>query len=256
MSSLLPNNKQLPLKLLQDIQQLKNECEQFQKQNQDIVTIQHVPHSYTITLKDRDPESNFYFSVSEPRIENQKSIVNTYRRPHNQLSLSDSTVVTETDSVLPYIQSWLTLIRAYNSISLTPEDAFLKIYEQEYFDQFAMTDEDAATAPFSDRKQKELIYILELLEEQVSEFEEQDEATLEIIQESQHLKDNIQKLTKNEAIRWFSRITAKIKMKGHKFSSEIWGSVKKELIDYLVKKGVEAAVDGATTLLHHIHLIN
>ncbi|MGI4806379.1 MAG: hypothetical protein ACRYFL_16545 [Janthinobacterium lividum] len=156
--------------------------------------------------------------------------------------------ITEQRFVWQFFENWVKILKEYDSIDLSQEDEFIKHYQEEYFEEWKIVDEDTNEKPFNNQQQIAIFRLLEYVETKLKEDENQDSELTHIIQETESLKANIQNLTKNAVVKGLSKIFAKIKKKGLPLLFEVLKEVKKEIIKKVITEGFEI---GSSTF-HHI----
>lgn len=148
---------------------------------------------------------------------------------------------------------WLNNVKAYDEISLTADEERSKQYEKEFFEEYKILDEDADTAAFEHEKQIFLYNLLTNLQEQLRLENKDDPKIIEIIEQSENLKNNIQNPTKRKVVREMSKIYAKIKKHGLKLLLNVWEDTKKEAFKRLISAAFDFANEQAHNLGHHLH---
>jgi hypothetical protein len=143
------------------------------------------------------------------------------------------------EKIVEYFSIWINILQDYNSVSFDQEEDFLKFYEEEIFSDFEIIDEDAETKPFDTNQQ---IILYTFLEATINYLEKKyinNEIVEDIINEANSLKNEIPSLTKRIASKRFSQVLAKIKKFNPITFKDVYDVAKKEVIKYLLLKGVE-----------------
>jgi hypothetical protein len=177
--------------------------------------------------------------------------VDFVRFPKNEDALIESPGTVEVVNMINSITGWLQIVNSFNEFSLNPENDIEKKYADDFFAEFISTDKDAERMPFDDEKQENIIKLLEFIEERINEYPEKDEEILQISSEAKTLRNNIQRLPKNKALKALSSIGAKIKMKGPDFLKYLFVRAKEETIKFIMKQILEGRAHALTHLLHH-----
>lgn len=239
------NKKEFPIILLRDIAEIIKTARLNKNLYSSVIDTEIV--DFNITFKDKDESSNFYFSISDPIMQNGKPFYKVNFLPHHVTTVTLYSTTSETRTVWQHFENWLKILREYDSIDLSQDDEFIKQYQKEYFEEWQILDDDADEKPFNDQQQVAIFKLLEFVEAKLKEDENQDVELADIINETESLKANIQNFTKNAVVKAISKIFAKIKKKGLPLLFEILKEVKKEGIKRVITEGYDIAL----YLLHH-----
>lgn len=232
------NAKTFTLNVAKDIEKVLKTLRRLVSENSNIVeSIETEQIFYAHDLS----HPNFVFFINDPeRDEDEKhTIFNITYNPENEDSLSHRIRAAWTDDIENIFKEWIELIKAFNDISFTEEETFVKFYEEEIFDDFKIVDDDAETHPFNNTQQIILYKFLSSTIIQLENKHPDDIIVKSICLESIELRDNIQNLTKKEFSKKFSKILAKIKKYSFKTFTEIFDVAKKEIYKYLLNEGVK-----------------
>lgn len=233
------NKKEYPLALVKAIEQLYSSIRKYVAQNNDILEIVK-DKELEIKIIDSSKHSNFEFLVHTPKFENGKAIFYVEHNPENTVSLKKRALSTVPDSVLKTLKAWTGWIREYNKASLSLEDKILNEYENEFFENFELLDEDADTHPFELEKQ---IIIHNYLLQVVKILEKDKKNNTLLILEANELKEQIPSLTKRKTVKKLSRFFANVRKKSLVLLKEILVEAKKELYKRAIKGGFDFVGD-------------
>ena len=136
------------------------------------------------------------------------------------------------------------MLQEYNDTILSPNEKILKSYEEEFYTEFEIVDDDAWDKPFNLQQQLYLDKYLEIIEESL-ELQQDDETIKPILLETKELRNNLTNETKKSAIKKFSKILSKIRKHGLKLLKEIYTEAKKEII----KRIIDGSLDGLDNML-------
>ncbi len=143
------------------------------------------------------------------------------------------------DQILKHLIDWINIIKDYNSVNFNQEEDFLRNYEEEIFSDFEIIDDDAEAKPFDSNQQIILYTFLQATINYLEKEYTNNEIVDEIIDEANSLKNEIPTLTKRIASKRFSQVLAKIKKFNPITFKDVYDVAKKEVIKYLLLKGVE-----------------
>ena len=230
------NKKEYTLILLQSVQSLFSDVRKFVDENSDILILA-IQEPLELLIEDKSNLSTFKFSISNPQQSSQNKIIfDTEFNPQNGVSLVAKKAVVEAKTALTLLNNWTNLIRQYNEISLTQEDRILKEYENEFYCNFEILDEDADSTPYNLEKQ---IMLSNYFTNVIKVLKYNETENEELIKEAELIKDNIPEMTKKETLKSISRFFAKVRKKSLPLIKEILEIGKKELF----KKAITAGFD-------------
>ena len=231
------NKRDYPLSLSKDIQKLINYIKLEVVKNENFIE-SNQNEDYFIQIIDK-LDSRFYFRVFNPnQNSNFVSFFNFQFAPENDASLKPLANNSDFENVVSYFQSWLKIVKEYNDVTFNEKDYFTKKYEEEFYAEFEILDEDAEINPFEHNKQIFIYKLLEYVETELKNSETKDEEIEILISETNELKKNLQNLTKKVVIRKMSIIFSKVKKKGLKLFLDIIDVAKKEIIKKALYGGI------------------
>lgn len=191
-----------------------------------------------VYLYDKENPS-FYFKIYNPnQADDFTSRFFIDYLPHNEKNFKKLTGNSNLKQIETNFLNWINLLNQFNSIDFE-NDNFIKVYEEEYYAEFEILDEDADEMPFNNERQLFLYNLLSVIEHTLEKENLLDEKVLNVLNETKELKSNIQNLTKKDVIKRFSSILAKSKKISLKLIKDIFEVAKKEII----KKGLQEGID-------------
>lgn len=243
------DKKKTPLNVLRSIKNLRTTLYQVSQKNSGLVDTEELPDEI-FYAKDRDENSQFYFKISTYEQRSDSSGTIEYKV---EFSPANETTISKYQSNLPEAKTldkyshWLKLLSYYNSIHLTVEDEFEKIYEDEFIEYFDIIDTDSEKLPFRLEQQ---LFLNDFLDSSIQILHAQDisdEAIKDLIINAEALKEKLPVLSKKDTIRHLSKLFAKARKKsisllkklGNKFSDEII----KRGVNWSLDKGAEYFID-------------
>jgi len=240
-------NKNYPLSQLKNIQVLLNEFRKLIFQNSDIIDQIKDPRNL-IYLRYKNNEI-FFFKVTSPNLTADfRSFFNFNYLPQDENSFNQTSFNNESSIILEHFSIWINLLREYEEVNLDEDEIIENFYQEEFFHDFEILDEDAYTAPFEHEKQVILYNFLTYIETELKRQLTDDPEIKELIAETEEFKDNIQNFSKKVVVKKFSRILAKIKKKALSMIIEILNEGKKEII----KRALTGGLDEIVKYTHHI----
>jgi len=247
------NRWDLPLNVLQDFAHLKRECYDKAQTYPELISL--TTEEFSLRFEDKTLGKKFFFNIAQPSGGSGSGtpVVNLNFRPHTHNNLSTHSGLMEMGSVMGSLTRWIDLLIAYNQVNLNPEERFLAVYENEYYEEFRSLEEDGEAVPLDDRQQRMLGYLLDAVETAVAEADVPAERKQEIIAEARALSNTAPKLSKNQVVRRLSRIIAKVKTLGWDVVKEVTKEVKTTLIKMAAKKAIDLAQDLPRWLSHFHH---
>jgi len=230
------NKKTLPLKLIEDTKDIYDKIRTYSNSKNELISFKE-DKDLKILLEDIDPFSDFYFLISNPSFSREKSYFHIDYKPVSAISLEPYKGTVSADGAFSSLQNWCGLMEKYNNIALTPNEALINQYEDEFFSGFEIIDDDAESKSFDFPRQ---LLIQNFLQRTVEILNEDNSDNREIIEEVNELKDNIQNLTKKIIVRKLSRIFAIVRKKSLELCKKILIEAGKELFKKAISIGVES----------------
>lgn len=230
------NKKTLPLKLIEDVKVFYEKVRLYSNSKNELISIKE-DKDLKILLEDIDPLSDFYFSISNPSFSREKSFFHIDYKPVSAISLEPYKGAVSADGAFSNLQNWYGLVEKYYNIALTPNEALINQYEDEFFSGFEIIDDDAEFNSFDFPRQ---LLIQNFLVRTVEILNDEPSDNSEIIEEVNKLKDNIQNLTKKVIVRKLSRIFAVTRKKGLELCKKILIEAGKELFKKAISTGAES----------------
>jgi hypothetical protein len=192
-----------------------------------------------VYLVDLEHES-FFFRVFKPNLSsNYTPFFHFEYMPQNTMNFDKQLINSTSNDVLEHVNNWIRILNEYHEISFSEDDYFVKKYEDEFYAEFDILEEDALTNPFENDKQIYLYNFLEYVSNELKKNDSNDPILLEIISDTVELKDNIQNFTKKNLIKKMSAIFARIKKFSLKLSMDIFDVAKKEIIKKCLYGGLD-----------------
>jgi len=152
------------------------------------------------------------------------------------------------DNVVESFKEWLNnsaceFINIVRDENILPDyweiikDPVTKKYQEEFFDEFEIIDENSETEPFNLQQQLFLDSYLDKVIKDIDKFKTNENTLLitQIKNDSRQLKDEIPRITKKETIKKLSTIWAKMRKAGLNIIKELFIAVKQEIIKAIIK---------------------
>jgi vacuolar-type H+-ATPase subunit E/Vma4 len=246
------NPRDFPLIAAKDIQTLIKELSKIVENNADYIV--SIDSDRLFELRDK-MHDGFFFIIDTPDSSANSlgtTFFNTIVKPGSAKDMTSEARERTVKYIIEKVNEWIQIIKEYHSISFDIDDQFLKQYEDEIYIEFENIDEDAKQSPFDLNQQLVLYKFLEATVYYLSENHPDNRTVEQIISETNSLKDDISNVSKSVATRRLSKILAKIRKFNPLTYKDIYDVAKKEVIKYLLQKGVEALpklVDGINALI-------
>jgi hypothetical protein len=230
--------KDLPLSILKALESFVNlKGEKFEVVD---------PKENLLKVIDKDVNSVFHFTIEKY----QKSGGGPFqfwvtRAPKN---INDNGIYQnwfEASAINGQFDAWINLLNEYDTVKSFFDDPIIKSFQEEFYAEFEIIDEDAETNPFKTNQILILDSYLENVDNKLTEFitkNNSDEIT-EIKAEINSLRDNLTIKSKKWVVKRLTTIWAKIAKQGAKFIREFLDESKKELIKQSVKGLVELVIE-------------
>lgn len=226
------NKKDLPVALLQSLNRLNNQLLSLSERFDHLVE-QDFNSNKLIRFKDIDVQSDFRFEIKSISITNgsPKFLIET--TPSSSISNKVSTTTQNEKGVIILFKKWVEWLDVYDKSHLTPEDAILKGYENDFYSEFEILDEDAAKTPFSLKQQLFL-----------DDYLRSSQKKLELLKEGKTKKEKVEidrLLKEAESIK--QALTQESKKKIVRRLSKFWSNARKVSVQIIREIFVKAMAE-------------
>ncbi|MDR6545678.1 hypothetical protein J2810_001726 [Chryseobacterium rhizosphaerae] len=229
--------KNLPLSVLKAL-------EPFVGLQGKLFTIEH-PGNSLLLVKDKDPNSKFYYSIERYQVRDEKVLYSIMFSPRNEKDVGAMSTTIGGDSLTTTFNSWVQSLENYSKVKSFFDDPILESYEEEFYTNFELVDEDAETRPFRTTQILQLDYLLEQVSTRLIEMTDDNnrEEVESIITDITEVRESLPTRSQKWIAEHVSKIFAKIAKQGVSFIKEFWAEGKKEIIKNIVKGLVEAGTE-------------
>lgn len=226
--------KSLPLELLKGIQEAingKHELIRIEKGEKAIVV-----------MRDADPDSEFYFCIRENTSSNKGSFPFLVTvQPSGRNSNKPSNFGRDIGQVIENFKEWVAILEEYNNLKTIFDDPVITGYQNEFFADYIVLDEDGDRNPFEISKQAILDEYLKSTLEKLEVYKnESNKDRIESIQgDIQELRTEVSRSTKSIVMKKLSKIWAKCTKEGIDIVKDIYLEGKKKFIKFVLENGVD-----------------
>lgn len=222
------NKKKLPIDLLKIL-------EPYISKNNVVFKIDNNSNSL-IKFIDIDENSDFYFELTKL----EESIIDLNIKPASSTNANELNSKVHRKTFETYFNNWVSLLEQYANINSFFDDSILKSYQEEYFSEFEILDENK-NKPLENNKILLLDEYLENLKKGLEFHKTEDNKNkIEEIQQSIILlQDNLTNNTRQEIVEKIAKIFAKVKKLGTKYLKEFITEGSKQLISSSIKYLIE-----------------
>ncbi|GGG34103.1 hypothetical protein GCM10011344_38560 [Dokdonia pacifica] len=232
------NKKDLPLIQLQSLNRLNVQLSKLGVDNDGLI-IKTYNEKKLIRFDDNDSSSNFKFELVKLEFPGNTPIFNIDVSPSSQNSNSSLVKRLNEKQVIGEFQQWISWLKVFDKSHLTPEEEFLKNYQEEFYSEFEIIDEDANTSTFSTEQQILIDKYLNYMEVKLLPESKQNEEINEIVEDIKLLRGELGKTTKKKIVTEFSKIFARLRKSSIKLLGEFYEAGKKELFKRLISGGLD-----------------
>lgn len=195
------------------------------------------PNGFLMKFIDTDDTSDFYYNIEQYKIERGSIHLLIDRKPRSMDTVESYKTWIESKTFEQNFKAWAMYIDRYEQIKTIYDDPIETKYQEEFYSEFEIIDEDADKYSFNLEQQlwidSYLDKVLLAIEIHV-EFKE-DKGIQEIKKNTQDLKNNLTILSKKEIVQKLSKIWAKTRKHGLIFLKEIYIEVRSELIKQIIQ---------------------
>lgn len=189
-------------------------------------------------LRDKDPSSDFFFSVS-PYKEYGKFKVSM--KPRNDMNNDVYIHYIDIKGLDNMLAGWKKRLEYYNSVNTIFDDPILQKYFDEFYLDFEEIEKPEYSEPFNLEKQFELeLYLQEYYKylEEHKTPENKDEVA-EIQNDVHSLSSNIGRYSKRDIAFHLLKIYSKTRKLSIKLIREVYSVAKKKVIGFFLKEGYD-----------------
>ncbi|WP_321279283.1 hypothetical protein [Marinifilum fragile] len=229
------NPKEHPLVFVQTIQSLFTQIRTRVEKYSAIIRIVK-DQDFEIVIEDIDPLSNFSLEIFEPEFVGNSVVFQLKQSPTNHLKHELNEFALYSDQILHQLDGWLNLILQYNNVQISPEEKILKAYEEEFFDNFKLVDEDANNKPYEVGKQ---LMLAEFLDTAIVVLKNHEIVHEELISEATEIKEELPNLTKQDTVKKLSRFLALIRKKSVELLKALIIETKNQAMKQVVSGGFD-----------------
>lgn len=194
------------------------------------------PDNFLMKFIDTENTSNFYLNIEQSKVEGGSVRLLIDRKPRNKDIVGNFQTWIEAKNLEQYFNDWVSFIEGYEKIKSIYDDPIEKKYQEEFYSEFELLEEDASYASFNLNQQ---IWIDSYLERVILALDNSKEDNNQEIQEirtiTQQLRTDLTKLTKKVIIQNLSKIWSKARMHGLIILKEIYIEFRNELIKQIIQ---------------------
>lgn len=184
-------------------------------------------------LRDVDEGSEFYFKISESRIDQNREKLRIEYKPWNKSSTNYFNGLVEVSKFQEYFSKWCSLLLEYEKVDSFFDDPILKAYEEDFFSDFEFVENDLNNKPPTIKQVKFLHIYLEQYSLKLKEFENLEPSSeVELIQnEIKHIQQNLTLKPKT----WIAKKLSGIWARTTKFGIKVFEDFASEEIRLRIK---------------------
>lgn len=231
--------KNIPLTLLPELNKLLSTYRHL------VIPVSHP--GKMLYLKDKDPHSNLYFSVSQ----RDQDFFFIEKRPTNKYNSEKKEYYAVQEELLSHLFDWLRLLEEYNDATWIFDDPIKKKYADSFFKEFSVIDEDANYSPFDIPRmlflETHLQKVIAFINENRNDFTDQKEPE-RLVMECEVIVENLPNTTKNQVLRNISKVWASISKNSLPMMKKFITNIANEFIKEIAKTGAGSLTDIIKTL--------
>lgn len=199
------------------------------------------PGDYLLKFVDIDSDSDFCFQVEQSKVTNSKLQILISHKPRSNEIIELYRAWIEFQTLEQSMKNWLDYIERYDKIKLIYDDPIEKKYQEEFYADFEIIEDDADLVSFNLDQQLFLDNYLHKVLQAIEQYnpEGNDTSLNEINDVVSELKNDLTKLTKQKVIKRLTIIWAKTRKVGIPILKEIYVQVRNELIKQLIQGQIE-----------------
>lgn len=214
--------RKIPLEILELFQPHINKNKDYVVEIKNLEVIFHII--------DKSEDSKFFFKVVRQEIQNSKIGYTVEFYPRNKQDVSIYKTWLQANQIPVIFDSWLDLIKAYNSIQTIHDDPILMNNQKRFEKEFDIIDEDADISSFNLEQQIYLNNYIDFVKEKIL-YLKANKPTQEISElndlenEASLIQKNLTKESKKQIIKRLSKLWGKAQVIGLDVIKEIFVNV-------------------------------
>ena len=106
------------------------------------------PDNFLMKFIDIDTTSNFYLNIEQSKVEGSVRLL-IDRKPRNKDIVGNFQTWVEAKNLEQYFNDWVSFIEGYEKIMSIYDDPIEKKYQDEFYSEFEILEEDATYASFT-----------------------------------------------------------------------------------------------------------
>jgi hypothetical protein len=232
------NKKDLQIELLESIVRVNTRLLKFYEDEKALIDSEYNDNKL-LKFKDADINSNFKFEIVKLELVKNVPVYSVERAPSSRIDNNKSILRLSEKTITEEFAQWVRWLKIYDQSSLTLEEKILKQYENEFYSDFEIVDEDSNESSFSVEQQLFLDQYLNYVEDKLLQGSEKNAEIENIIEDVQELRKCIGKETKKKIIKGLSKIFAKLRQSSITLLREFYSVAKKELLKQLLLGGLD-----------------
>lgn len=206
-------------------------------------------NQYEIYIADKDSSSDFFFAVKKESSDKNGHYLEYSRKPYSANNRAVGSVTQKLSDFENNFKEWFNNLQTYNEPSPI-DDILLRGYQEEFYDDFKIIEEDADQKGFSYSQQLKLVGYLNDVVDKIEGLknDKNSEVIDDIKSEASTLATEITTETKNGTMKRLCRLWAKGRKSGLKVSEFML----KEFVEEFLKEGAKSFFNFTVKNAHKI----
>lgn len=211
---------------------------------------------FIICFQDFDESSDFYFGIVKESYESGGHYIQFSWKPKSTHNKNAGGLTYKMDGFILEFKQWLENLKFYHQPSIL-DDPLLAGYEEEFYQEYKIMDEDADIKPFNYNQQLQITaFLTAIIDKTDIELDDQkEEIRLELKEEAQKLLTCVTIESKNGFMKKMGKLVAKARKAGMKASKFVFKEFIKEFIKEGAKKTFNFAITQAGNLPEYINTL-
>ncbi|MGZ2368601.1 hypothetical protein ACXR6G_02295 [Ancylomarina sp. YFZ004] len=200
------------------------------------------PDNFLLKVVDIDKDSDFYFNIEAHKLESEYKLL-IDMKPQSDFLVTNRRTWIPQNQIENHFKNWVHILKGYEVVDTFYDDPILKSFENDYYAEFELIDEEDKMRPLNPKHILSLDRHLELIENNIDNYQtEKNKIQIqEIKTEVKDIRSNLTLRSKEWIAKRLSKVWAKLTKHGTPIIKEFLTEAKRTAITEGIKFITELA---------------